>query len=195
MTDGREPLARERLEMFLDGAERTNIDDLILVALPTPDPQVRARRLAAVTNAATAAGRAALLDEARARARTTIVQGFARRAYDPTWFGLNWGRSLGRSADRAALIAAAEDAAAATVVEDVIDAEIVGDLGRPFQLASSMQGAAPATNPSFGSERVGLPGRLALVLVVGLTLSGGIGGLLLAILAWLQSQPLAIELF
>lgn len=175
-------IARERLEAFLQKLERTNVDDLIVIALPAPDRRQRADQLAAATLAASRTGRDALLNEARLRARELLVAGFARRAYDPTWFGLNWGRSLGRSADRAALLAAAEDAAAAAVVEDLIDVALVDDLESPFMSVAGMRGSAPAVNPMLARSRIGVGGRLALLVVIALTFTWGLAGELLQIL-------------
>ena len=182
MTEQAGSIARERLEAFLQKLERTNVDDLIVIALPAPDRRQRADQLAAATLAASRTGRDALLNEARLRARELLVAGFARRAYDPTWFGLNWGRSLGRSADRAALLAAAEDAAAAAVVEDLIDVALVDDLESPFMSVAGMRGSAPAVNPMLARSRIGVGGRLALLVVIALTFTWGLAGELLQIL-------------
>lgn len=186
---------RARVEAFLAGVERTSIDDLIMLALPMPDPTGRRERLAVATRAATDAGRDALLAEARARVRAVLVDGFARRAYDPTWFGLNWGRSLGRARDRAALVAAAEDAATGAVVEDLIDPALVEDLASPFTSVAGMRGTAPAVNPILGRSRIGLAGRLAMLVVIALTLSWGLAGELLAVLLAFQTRPHGIDLF
>jgi hypothetical protein len=191
VTERSESAARQRLETFLQEIERMNVDDLIVVALPALDPGRRADQLAVATRAASGTGRDALLIEARLRARELLVSGFARRAYDPTWFGLNWGRSLGRSADRAALFAAAEDAAAAAVVEDVIDEQVRHELVLPFRMAAAMRGSGQAANPSFATSRVGVPGRFVLLLAVALTVAGGlVPQLILLALAWiLQGLP------
>ena len=195
MTNATSDLARSRVEAFLAGVERTSVDDLIVIALPMPDPTSRGERIALATKIATHAGRAALLAEARTRARALLVAGFARRAYDPTWFGLNWGRSLGRARDRVALVAAAEDAAAGAVVEDLIDATLVDDLAGPFTFAAGMRGSAPAANPILRRSRVGVAGRLAMLVVIALTFSWGLVGELLAVLLAFQTRPHGIELF
>jgi hypothetical protein len=139
--------AVDRTAAFLETLSRFTVDDLAVLALPEPDPDERTALLARAITAAEEAGR---LDEVRAapgRAREVIVQAFSFRAYDPTWFGLNWGRSLGRADDRARLLAAVEDAAIAAVVADLLPEDDVAALREPFERIASMAGTAPAANP------------------------------------------------
>jgi hypothetical protein len=172
--------ARKRVEAFLAAVERTSVDDLQMVALPPPDPTARTDRLDTVVAAAAAAGRTSLLTEARSRTRALILGAFGRRTYDPTWFGLNWGRSLGRSTDRAALLAAADDAAAGTVVEDLIDdAGLLEELTSPFQMAVAMRGTAPATNPNIRTSHAGKGWRVVMVVMLALTFAWELVGELL----------------
>jgi hypothetical protein len=181
--------ARRRVDAFLAAVERTSVDDLQMVALPLPDPTARAKRLDTVETAAAAAGRTTMLAEARSRTRALILGAFARRTYDPTWFGLNWGRSLGRSTDRAALLAAADDAAAVTVVEDLIDEpDLIEALAWPFQIAAAMRGTAPATNPNMRTSHAGNGWRVAMIVMVALTFAWGLVGALL-FLASLPFHP------
>jgi hypothetical protein len=181
--------ARRRIDAFLAAVERTSVDDLQMVALPLPDPTVRAERLDTVEAAAAAAGRTTLLAEARSRTRALILGAFARRTYDPTWFGLNWGRSLGRSTDRAALLAAADDAAAGTVVEDLVEElDLIEALVWPFQIAASMRGTAPATNPNLRTSHAGNRWRVVMVVIVAVTFAWGLVGALL-VLASLPFHP------
>lgn len=182
--------ARRRVEEFLAAVERTSVDDLLMVALPLPDPASRARREQKINCAAAIAGRDNLLAEARSRTGALLERGFARRAYEPTWFGLNRGRSLGRSTDRAALFAATDDAAAARVVEDLLEPGLVEDLSWRFEAAAAMRGTAPATNPIVSSPRVGSGRRFVLVVLIAITA----GWLLVAefiatILAWIEPNP------
>ena len=133
---------------FLRELGLLSIDDLAMVALPEPDPDERAALLQRAVDAADAAGRRELLASAPARARDSLFRAYSRRGYDPTWFGLNWGRSLGRADDRARLVAAVEDAAVAAVVADLLPADDVAALREPYEIAASMAGAGPDTNPS-----------------------------------------------
>jgi hypothetical protein len=150
---------------FLRELGRLSIDDLALVALPEPDPDERAGLLQRAVDAAAGSGRRDLLAAAPARARDTLFRAYSRRGYDPTWFGLNWGRSLGRADDRARLVAAVEDAAVAAVVADLLPAADVAALREPYEIASSMAGAGPDTN-STGRDTVrGRPLALAAFIV------------------------------
>ena len=172
----------DRVGAFLETLERLAVDDLAVLALPEPDPDERTALLARADAVAEQAGR---LDEVRAaprRAREALVQAFSFRAYDPTWFGLNWGRSLGRADDRARLVAAVEDAAVAAVVADLMPEDDVATLREPFQRIASMAGTAPAANPQIEG-----PGRrraaVAAIFVLGAAGAAAIGGGLAAIAA------------
>jgi len=118
-----------------------------MVALPEPDPDERAALLQRAVDAAHIADRREELAKAPARARDQLFKAWSRRGYEPTWFGLNWGRSLGRADDRARLVAAVEDAAVAAVVADLLSSDDVGALREPFEIATSMAGAGPSSNP------------------------------------------------
>src|SRR5262249_40966325 len=85
--------------------------------------------------------------EAADRASAVIVGELSFRGLEPTWFGLNWGRSLARSEDRAALVQAVEDAAMAAVVADLVPDDAAA-LAEPFELVASMAGTAPTVNPA-----------------------------------------------
>jgi hypothetical protein len=152
----------DRIAAFLDRLAHLSVDDLGVIALPGPDPDQRATLLARADAAAAAAGRDDELREAIARTRAALVDAFSSRGLDPTWFGLNWGRSLGRAEDRARLLATAEDAAVAEVVADLLPAEDVEALREPFDLVASMAGTAPAVSPSVGRSA---PRKAAVVAV------------------------------
>lgn len=142
----------DRLAPFLDRLSHLAIDDLAMLALPEPDPEARRALLQRALDAAVSSGRG---DEARTapgRARDAIVRAYSFRGYDATWFGLNWGRSIGRADDRARLIAAIEDAALAEMVADLLPLDDVAALREPFELAASMTGAAPLANPRLDSK-------------------------------------------
>ena len=180
MASPEEPPVIDRTAAFLATLSRSSVDDLAVLALPEPDPDERTALLARAITAAEEAGR---LDEVRAapgRAREVIVNAFAFRAYDPTWFGLNWGRSLGRSDDRARLLAAVEDAAVAAVVADLLPEDEVAALREPFERIASMGGTAPAANPLIQG-----PNRrravIGAVFVLGAAGAAALGGLIAAV--------------
>jgi hypothetical protein len=155
----------DRIGPFLDRLAHLSLDDLAMLALPEPDAEERAGLLARAATAAADAGRRAELADAPVHAREVVLAAFSFRGFEPTWFGLNWGRSLGRAADRAHLIAAVEDAAVAEVVADLLEVEDVAALREPFELVASMVGTAPASNPPI----VGPAPRRAAILGLWLT--------------------------
>ena len=142
----------ERIDAFLARLERLSIDDLQVLALPPADPGERSALLERVDASARAAGRLDELDEAADRANAAIIGALSQRGYEPTWFGLNWGRALARSEDRAALVEAVEDAAVAAVVADLVPDDAAA-LAEPFELVASMAGTAPAVNPTSSAHR------------------------------------------
>ena len=181
----------DRVGAFLGALERLTVDDLAVLALPEPDPDERTALLARAITAAEEAGR---LDEVRAapgRAREVIVNAFAFRAYDPTWFGLNWGRSLGRADDRARLLAAVEDAAIAAVVADLLPEDEVAALREPFERVASMAGTAPAANPQIegAGRRRAVVGTVFVLSAIGAAAIGGTVAALGALAAKARRRP------
>jgi hypothetical protein len=116
------------------------------------------------------------------RARQALIQAFSFRAYEPTWFGLNWGRSLGRADDRARLLAAVEDAAVAAVVADLLPEDDVVALREPFERVASMAGTAPAANPLIEGA-VGRRALVAALFVLSAVGAAALGGGLAALAA------------
>ena len=161
--------AADRLGAFLERLDRLALEDLRLLALPLPDPVVRAAVLDEVNRAAATAGRTGLVDEARRRARDAIVIAYDRHLYDPTWAGLNWGRSLGTAKDRLGLTLAAEDAAVAAVMSDVLDQDLVESLAEGFEHAAGMSGAT--TTPSLSLDRPGAQGWLVRIVFVAMAIA------------------------
>ena len=174
----------DRLAAFLDELYHRNLDDLGMISLPEPDPAVRAELLGRATAAATAAGpdRLAELRSVPDRVGQLAFRSFSFRGYEPSWFGLIWGRSIGRADDRARLVTAVEDAAVAAVVADLLPTDDLDALREPFELASSMAGTAPGVNPTFTSRKAAgaVAGIwLAAAFAVGsAVLAGAIAGLL-----------------
>lgn len=186
------PGSPDRIGPFLDALARLNLDDLGMVALPEPDREARAALLQRALESADAAGRHAAIVEAPVRARDALFASFAGRAYDPTWFGLNWGRSLGRATDRARLIAAVEDAAVAEIVADVLDPDDVAALREPFEIASSMVGTGPSASPSIeGSpaRRVAVASAFGAGMLTAAAIGGGILAFLAAIVGRRRTRP------
>jgi hypothetical protein len=159
----------ERLKAFLVRLDHLALEDMRLLSLPLPDPVLRAAVLDEVRRAAATAGRTALVDEARLRARDAMVIAYSRHQYDPTWAGLNWGRSLGTAKDRLGLTLAAEDAAVAAVMSDVLDEDLVESLAEGFERAAGMSGAT--TTPSLSLDRPGPQGWLVRIVFVTMTIA------------------------
>lgn len=156
MTDMDE--AAERLDAFLARLDRLALEDLRLVALPVPAPEERDATLDVVRRAATEAGRTSLVEQARHRTRKAVMIAYDRHQFDPTWAGLNGGRSLGTTRDRLGLVLAAEDAAIVEVMSDLLDEETLASLAEPFEHAAGMTGAT--TTPSLSLDRPGRQGLL-----------------------------------
>ena len=153
----------ERLDAFLARLDRVGLEDLRLLALPIPDARERAALLEEVDRVADGAGRRPLVDEARARTRAAIERAYARHQYEPTWAGLNWGRSMGTTRDRLGLTLAAEDAAVAAVMRDLLDDDTIAVLGEPFEHAAGMAGSTAV--PSLSLRQPNRLGWLVWVLM------------------------------
>jgi hypothetical protein len=169
-----------RIDAFLDRLDRLSIDDLQVLALSPADPAERDALHDRAEAAARAAGRLDELDDAADRANEAIVTALSFRGYEPTWFGLNWGRALARSEDRAALVQAVEDAAVAAVVADLVP-EDAAALAEPFELVASMAGTAPAVNPPSMRHRnvvraAWVFGAFGLLFAAGITLTDVVVG-------------------
>lgn len=148
--------AAERFDVFLRRLDHVGLEDLRLLALPVPDPAERVALLAEVDRVADEAGRGRLLDDARTRTRDAIARAYARHQYEPTWAGLNWGRSLGTTRDRLGLSLAAEDAAVAAVMSDLLDADTTAALAEGFERAAGMSGSTATPSLPLGRpNRVG----------------------------------------
>jgi hypothetical protein len=115
--------ARLRLEALFTRIDRLIPDDLAHAGLaPGPDDDARAAARSRALDAAEGAGLGQLVDDAVAEARERVLRRWTDGLYRPSWVGmLNWGVSLGRAADRLAVVAAIEDAALAAVVDGMVD--------------------------------------------------------------------------
>ena len=158
--------ARLRVEQFLEDLDRVGIEDIATVSLPMSDTAARTPARSAAVRAAEEARLGPLLAEARAAARDRIVRMYDRNAYQPTWAGLNWGRSLGTTEDRVAVAAAAEDAAIGTVAIDVVPEEVANALLEPMRL---LMATHPDDAPSSPYAGPGWAPRLGGAIALGLT--------------------------
>ena len=162
-TAGQDPKVTHRVGIFLAQLDRLDREDLQRVGLQMPNASREAARDRAV-DAAIAAGRRALLDNARRAVREGALGGYARAAYRPSWLGvLNWGVSAGRAEDRVAATLALEDAAIAAVAEDLLPPDDVDELTAAYSLLTrSATGGPPSESLPYAlSSR---PGRLAALL-------------------------------
>ena len=120
-----EAAARERLEDLFEQLDRLTPDELGRIGVDRMAPGERAGLLHEVASAARRSGRSVLLQEARTLARETMLERFSSGGFNPTWVGLNWGVSQGTVEGRVGIIEAVEDAAAAAVVADIADPDVV----------------------------------------------------------------------
>lgn len=144
MTGGGEAVAeaaRQRVAATLEAARRVELERLI-VGVPGPETEDARQRAVA---AADAAGRTALVEEAREAALAWVTQSFSNRAYSGTWAVTEMSMSATRAGDRAAVAEALADAATADAVEDLVDEEAAGTLRATW---ASIAGAGGLSDPS-----------------------------------------------
>jgi len=164
-----DPAASKRLAAFLERLGRVDREDLQRMGLPPLDPGRNEARERAI-DAAVAAGRGELLKAARQRVRDGTLAEYSRAGYRPTWLGLNWSVSTGRAEDRVAWAIALEDAAIATVAEDLLRPDDVTELTWPFErLVGQATGGPPPESLGFalGSR----PGSVTTVVVLFLVIA------------------------
>jgi len=147
-----DPSMTDRIAGFLQRLDQLNVDDLEVLALEPIPVADRDRLLSDADAAAQAAGRLDELDEAADLAKETVVRALSLRSFDPTWLGVNWGRTLGHVEDRAELIAEIEEGAMAAVVADVAPA-VADRLGARFERLAAMTGTAWEPNPRSDRQR------------------------------------------
>jgi hypothetical protein len=199
--DDGERAARERLELLFGAIDRLTPDELAGIGYrPAPDKE-RGPLLAAVADAARRSAREALVEEARAAARGAVMTRFAAGSLHPTFVGLNWGLSQGTVESRVAIAETLADAAAAAVLEDMLDPEVAaalaldaaaitglasgdastGSLGRAMREPDD-----PELRRAPGERRTRWVAVLGMVLVVGITV--GVGTVVLGAVAWWASM-------
>ncbi len=111
--------ARARVDDLLERLMRVNLQVVVIAPPDGPRRSAQARARAA----AVAAGRAALLEQATAAARETVIRAFSRGGFSGTWAANDWSISVATPGDRVAAAAAFEEAAIAEVVEDIVDGD------------------------------------------------------------------------
>jgi hypothetical protein len=180
----------DRLDSFLHELDRTNLADLEVLALPEPDPELRAGLLGRVAAAAAAAGQDAVdVGGTRAGVRELMLRRLSADTYRPTWAGLNWVASPMRTDDRTRLMVAVEDAAIAALLEDCLDPDDVAALRGPFEVASSMAGSGITGVPDLSGGRA----IAAPVAAIELTAGAGGLGLIAALAAFLRRRRRRLE--
>jgi hypothetical protein len=196
--------ARERLEVLFVTFDRLTPDELGRIGLGQWEAEEHEDLLDAVDVAAAQTGREALVAEAREAARDAVLRRYSAGTLHATWIALNWGLSQGRVEDRVAIVETLADAAAATVVADVLDPDVyealtlpAGDLvamstGMASEGALGRQMAVPA-DPELGPSQRGRWARLAAVGLLGASVVGGYIAAALALIG-LQNSLLAFVL-
>jgi hypothetical protein len=180
--------ASARVESLL---ERITKVELGIIVVAPPDAERMAARDRARA-AAIAAGRGPLLEDAMRAAREVTMRSFARAGFSGTWAVTEMAASVTRSGDRVAAAAAFEQAAAAAVVEDLVDPDTLetlratsDELGRATGMATpgSLAGfAAPVASAAHGPFQVLLAVFFVAVCVaVAAVVDLGLGLLVLAV--------------
>jgi hypothetical protein len=149
------------------------------VALPREGDDLAAAREAAL-DATARAGLSELVEDAGERARTWVGQAYAAGQYQPTMFGLNWGRSSGRLEDRFAVESAVEDAGIAAAVDGLVSVDLVDILRERFVLLATMHPAGDTPQPDVRRRSVRI---LAAGLLTVFAVTFGLGALQFGFLA------------
>lgn len=153
--------AASRVAATLQRLERI---DVAVVVVARPDAG-RQRATDRARDAAIAAGRGTLLDEATTAARDLAMGAFARRGFSGTWAVADWSISTARAGDRVAVAAAFEEAVTAAVAEDVVDDETAGILRATSEELAMMTGVPePGALSTLGASRAATtPGVIVLL--------------------------------
>jgi hypothetical protein len=165
--------ARDRVEDVLERFRRV---DLQVVVVAAPDP-VRVGARDRARQAAVAAGRAELFDEAAEAAREATLRAFARGGFTGTWAATEMAMSVASAADRVAAAAAFEEAAMAAVVEDIVDDETLETLRATAEELDSSTGIPAQGDLSILTRRATSAPNVPLVLGV-LLASVALGGVI-----------------
>jgi hypothetical protein len=161
--------AQRRTAEFLERLDHLGIEDVALVSLPHEGAAERTPARDAAVAACAAAGLGPLLEATREKARARVIRMYDRNMYQPTWAGLNWGRSLGTVEDRVAVAAAIEDAAIGTVAADVAMAADVEALVKPMRLLVAMHPDETPRSEFAGTRWTARVGAVLFLLFVAIT--------------------------
>lgn len=200
--------ARARLERLFEGFNRLTPDELARIGYRSAHGDEHDELMDAVDDAANRTGRRELVDEARWRAGEAVMRRYAEGTLHPTWVALNWGLSQGTVEDRVAIVEALADAAAAVVVEDVLDPEVAAALGQDAEQVLGLAGGSASDgslaralhqpdDPDLGPSRAGHAARLAIAVVAVAVTTFGFGVVLgpaFALAAGLVSATLVAAL-
>jgi hypothetical protein len=190
VTDDRLVAARQRVEAFIEDLDHVGIEDVGLVSLPASDTAARSPARQAAVSACEAAGLGRCLADAREQARTRVIRMYDRNSYQPTWAGLNWGRSLGTVEDRVAIAAAIEDAAIGTVATGVSPPDIVETLLEPMRLVVSLHVTDGPRSQFAGTGWTIRTGAVLYLLFVATTVVGL--GVLLGPIGWILALGIVL---
>lgn len=162
-------------------------DDLTRIALPPTDDDIRAARSQA-EQASRRAGREVDLAAVRAEAAELVLRRFGATQFDPTFLGLNWGRSQGPTDQRVAVAEAIADAASADLLDDVLDrrtaevlrwrSELLVDAHRDVPDSGSSAAALTSSQPAVRWIAAALVAWLVAMTIVGLLVELRPGGMM-----------------
>ncbi len=185
--DTGELAARERLDTLFRAFDRLTPDELARIGYRLAPDEERDPLLDAIDEAAERTGRGVLVGEARDAAREAVLTRYSAGSFRPTFVGLNWGVSQGTIESRVAIAETLADAAAAAVVADALDPEVVEALALDAASITNLA-AGDASDGSLaralrgpGDPDLGLPRRDrwigGAVMVVAAAIVTGIGAL------------------
>jgi hypothetical protein len=117
-----------RVDRFLVEVSKLPTERLRFFAIAPADADLHRRVVDDVEAAAIGRGLREPLSEILADVNDWVLRRYADRGYDPTFIGLNWGRSPGTAQDRAIVAGSLREAVTAIVLAQVIPAEWVDEL-------------------------------------------------------------------
>jgi hypothetical protein len=120
--------ARARVNRFLIEVSKLPTERLRLFAVAPADADRHRRVVDDVEAIAIGRGVWEPLAEILADVNDWVLRRYADRGYDPTFIGLNWGRSPGTAQDRAIVAGSLREAVTAIVLAPLIPADSVGEL-------------------------------------------------------------------
>jgi hypothetical protein len=119
---------RARVDRFLIEVSKLPTERLRLFAVAPADADRHRRIVDDVEAAAIGRGVWDSLAEILADTNEWVLRRYADRGYDPTFIGLNWGRSPGTAQDRAVVAGSLREAVTAIFLAPLLPAEWVDEL-------------------------------------------------------------------